>query len=183
MVTGGTNLAFGKPLRQKLDLSKAAVIVSLDADPLGEEGSALRNARGWAAGRDVDTGKVNRLYAVESQYTSTGLAADNRLPLKSGQIGGFVAALEEEVNSRLELSGGGEVDDSLSKPEKFLMAMAQDLVANRGKSVVLAGSRRMLFKRLSSAKCRWTMFPPRPCVLHQRRVPLRQRQGLLPIRV
>lgn len=141
VVTGGTNLAFGKPLRQKLDLSKAAVIVSLDADPLGEEGSALKNARGWAAGRDVDTGKVNRLYAVESQYTSTGLAADNRLPLKSGQIGGFVAALEEEVNSRLELSGGGEVDDSLSKPEKFLMAMAQDLVANRGKSVVLAGSR------------------------------------------
>lgn len=141
VVTGGTDLAFGTSLRQKLDLSKASVIVSLDADPLGEEASALKNARGWAAGRDVDSGKVNRLYAVESQYSSTGLAADNRLPLKSGQIGGFVSALEAEVNSRLELSDGGDVDDSLAPKEKFLAAMAQDLVANRGKSVVLAGSR------------------------------------------
>jgi MoCo/4Fe-4S cofactor protein with predicted Tat translocation signal len=139
--TGGTQLAFGQPLRQVLDLAKASVIVSLDADPMGEDAAALRNARGWAAGRDVDAGKVNRLYAVESQFTSTGLTADNRLPLKSGQMGGFVAALEAEVNRRMELPEGGEVDGSLTKREKFLAAMAQDLVANRGRSAVVAGAR------------------------------------------
>ncbi|MEC7677817.1 MAG: TAT-variant-translocated molybdopterin oxidoreductase, partial [Planctomycetota bacterium] len=139
--TGGTALAFGESLRQNLDLSKASVIVSLDADPLGEDASALKNARGWAKGRDVDSGKVNRLYAVESQYSCTGLSADNRLPLKSSHFGGFVSALEAEVSARLEQDGGGKVDESLPKREKFLAAMAQDLVANRGRSAVVAGSR------------------------------------------
>ncbi|HVZ93573.1 MAG TPA: TAT-variant-translocated molybdopterin oxidoreductase, partial [Phycisphaerales bacterium] len=47
----GSRLAFGESFRQKLDLSKAKVIVSLDSDFLGGENCSLETSRGFADGR------------------------------------------------------------------------------------------------------------------------------------
>ena len=50
------------------------MIVTLDADILGNEGDVVANSRGYAAGRNVDDDPagMNRLYSVEPRFTVTG---------------------------------------------------------------------------------------------------------------
>ncbi len=83
----GAKLAFGEPVETRYDLSKADVIVSLDADFLyaGFPGSA-RYTRDFAARRNPDA-NMNRLYVVESTPSSTGMKADHRLPMRAGELG------------------------------------------------------------------------------------------------
>ena len=132
-VTAGAKLAFGKPLRVRADLTHANVILTLDADPLGDDPDHILHTRAWAARRTPEDGPMNRLYAVESQFSQTGTAADHRYPLASTRIPQFLAQIEREVERRL---GGGK------KPvASFVDAVASDLAANRGKSVVLCGHR------------------------------------------
>jgi molybdopterin-containing oxidoreductase family iron-sulfur binding subunit len=90
-VLEGAKLAFGQPVETRYDLSKADVIVSLDADFLyaGFPGNT-RYIRDFAKRRNPDDGKMNRLYAIESTPTSTGAKADHRLPLRAVDIERFV---------------------------------------------------------------------------------------------
>lgn len=136
----GSELAFGKSVRTLLDLSKANVIFSIDADLFGDHGSKLVNIRQWAARREPTAeGGMNRMYVVESLYSTTGANADHRLPLQPGNIGPFLAAVEERVDALLagkEPAAAGETFDA-----KFLAAVASDLVEAKGKSVVVVGSR------------------------------------------
>jgi len=89
----GAKLAFGEPVETRYDLSKADVIVSLDADFLyaGFPGSA-RYTRDFAARRNPDA-NMNRLYVIESTPSSTGMKADHRLPMKAGKIEEFARLL------------------------------------------------------------------------------------------
>src|SRR4030095_5330709 len=90
----GARLAFGKPFETVLDVAKAKVIVTLDADILGTDGSVIKQSRGFAAGRSlVEPDAMNRLYAVESTFTVTGGTADHRLRLKSRDVTAFAFAL------------------------------------------------------------------------------------------
>ncbi len=75
-------MAFGEVVETRYDLSKADVIVSLDADFLyaGFPGST-RYMRDFAATRNPD-GNMNRLYVVESTPSSTGMKADHRIPVR-----------------------------------------------------------------------------------------------------
>ena len=75
---------------------------------------------------------MNRLYAIESTPTLTGAKADNRLALKASEIEAAARALSERGRA-----GSG----SFSNPgaAKFLAAVAKDLQAHRGSSVVVAG--------------------------------------------
>ena len=47
-------MAFGAPHRVHLELAQARVIVALDADLLGQDPAALKNARDFASRRDPD---------------------------------------------------------------------------------------------------------------------------------
>ncbi|WP_372896389.1 TAT-variant-translocated molybdopterin oxidoreductase [Stieleria sp.] len=79
----GSRAALGRVLRPQYDLQQASTIVTFDADLLGSHPASLRHARDWSAGRrSVDSGSMNRLYAVEPGLTITGSAADVRLPMK-----------------------------------------------------------------------------------------------------
>jgi molybdopterin-containing oxidoreductase family iron-sulfur binding subunit len=122
----GARLAFGRPLRMQLDLSKADVIVSLGADLLGTHPNALRYARQWAERRKVDAGadaRMNRMYVAESTYTITGSVADHRLPIRSADITGLL--------SEIRLGLGGEL--------KVNPLAAQDLIAAKGRGILVAG--------------------------------------------
>jgi MoCo/4Fe-4S cofactor protein with predicted Tat translocation signal len=133
-VREGTRLAFGKPLRPVYDLTKADVIVCLDADLLMEHPAALQHARAFAQGRDASgpDRKMNRLYAVESRYSITGTMADHRLAVRSGQVAALVAALEREIIKPGITPGDG-------KNAKFVRAMAKDLAGRQGRALVVAG--------------------------------------------
>ncbi|MGA3091830.1 MAG: TAT-variant-translocated molybdopterin oxidoreductase [Terriglobales bacterium] len=128
----GARLAFGEPVETRYDLSKADVIVSLDADFLyaGFPGSA-RYTRDFASRRNPDA-NMNRLYVIESTPSSTGMKADHRLPMRATSIENFARILAGAVG----LSVGG---DGSSEPKRFVPPLAKDLLEHKGTSVVIAG--------------------------------------------
>ncbi len=134
---GGARLAFGEAVETRFDLSKAQVILTLDADLLCEGPGHVRYAKEFAAGRRVhETGdKMSRLYSIESSPTNTGTLADHRLPLQPAHIGHFALAVGAALGVPGVSSGG-----SLN-PEAAAMAaaVAKDLAEHRGSCVVVAG--------------------------------------------
>ncbi|MCB2204541.1 TAT-variant-translocated molybdopterin oxidoreductase [bacterium] len=143
-VLAGSTLAFGRPLRPRYDFARADVVLALDADFLGTEFDALANARAFAARRTARNGKadMNRLYIVEPTLTQSTSLSDHRLRLSAGQIPAFTAALAAELNaqglplpstlmSALPAAGGFNA--------KWLRAVAADLLANRSRSLLIAG--------------------------------------------
>jgi molybdopterin-containing oxidoreductase family iron-sulfur binding subunit len=81
---------------------------------------------------------MNRLYAVEGVYSLTGAMADHRLRLESRQIAPFVAALA----ARLGLPGADSPGPALQGVDaRWIDALAKDLLANRGTSLIVAGER------------------------------------------
>ena len=139
----GLRSATGRDLDVVLRLDEATVILALDADPLLTDPEMIRNARGFAAGRRAGPagGAMNRLYAVEGVYSLTGAMADHRLRLESRQIAPFLAALAARVApteaGAASLAGAGVpgVDP------RWIDALAEDLLANRGSGVIVAGER------------------------------------------
>jgi len=132
----GARTAFGEYLEPVYDLSKADVILSLDADFLASEGAGnLRYARQFAGRRRVEDSadNLNRLYVVESNHTVTGGRADNRLPLKSSQVEAFARAVAQQAGV------AGMTGTAPAGSEAFVDAVAKDLAAHRGRAVVMAG--------------------------------------------
>jgi MoCo/4Fe-4S cofactor protein with predicted Tat translocation signal len=135
-VLEGAKLAFGQPVETRYDLSKADVIVSLDADFLyaGFPGNT-RYIRDFAKRRNPDDGKMNRLYVIESTPTSTGAKADHRLPARAGEIGDFANAL---LSMALPNPDSTDIEGK-PEPLEFFHALVTDLNSHRGASVVVAG--------------------------------------------
>jgi len=129
---GGAQMAFGEDVAAQHRLENADIIVSLDANFLSstENPQFLRNAAEFGRRRKADLKeKINRLYVVESTPTITGAKADHRLPLRAFEIEQFARALMAQISG-----GGGD-----TRFGNFLSALAKDLTAHRGSSVVIAG--------------------------------------------
>jgi MoCo/4Fe-4S cofactor protein with predicted Tat translocation signal len=139
----GLRHATGRDVDLMLRFDRASVILCLDADPLLTDPEMIRHARGYAAGRSVGAsgGAMNRLYAVEGVYSLTGAMADHRLRLESRQIAPFLAGLAARLApptaGAASLAGAGVpgVDS------RWIDALAKDLLANRGKGLIVAGER------------------------------------------
>lgn len=139
----GSNAADSR-LIPTYDLSKASVILALDSDFLYTEPDSIRNSLAFADGRRVSSpaDEMNRLYAVESSYTLTGANADHRLRIKSASVGHFALALLSELRSRgLNVKIPEiEYNDRRYEDNEWLRAVASDLLAHRGRSLVIAGN-------------------------------------------
>jgi MoCo/4Fe-4S cofactor protein with predicted Tat translocation signal len=135
----GLKRATGRDLDLMLRFDRASVILALDADPLLTDPEMIRHARGFADGRRAQA--MNRLYAVEGVYSLTGAMADHRVRLQSRQIAPFLAALAarlapaEAGAAKLSRAGISGVDP------RWIDALAKDLLANRGKGLIVAGER------------------------------------------
>ena len=130
----GARRAFGKPYRLHYHFDQADVVVTLDADPLMMDPNGLGNSIGFASRRDPDRGTMSRLYAVESQFSHTGAAADHRISVRSQDMAGFVGALAAAIDQ-----AGDTIDPGLKYRDKVLACMAQDLVKNKGRSLIICG--------------------------------------------
>ena len=131
----GTALADG--LNVQYDLAEADVIVSLDADFLsGAAFPGFHKLVRQYAERRKDPTKLNRLYVIESTPTTTGLKAEHRLGLRASEIPAFVVELAKAVGIQ-----GVEAPSYAwaGEQKRFLAALAKDLKAHRGKSVVIPG--------------------------------------------
>ncbi|HET6960299.1 MAG TPA: TAT-variant-translocated molybdopterin oxidoreductase, partial [Vicinamibacterales bacterium] len=143
----GAKAAFGQFVDAKYRFENADVILSLDADFLGSGPGALRYAKAFAARRrPEDAERMNRLYAIESMPTSTGSRADHRLPARPSQIAGLAAQLASALgvagsggSGRSSGSGGSDRSGGSGASDKFVAAVANDLQAHRGRSLVIAG--------------------------------------------
>jgi molybdopterin-containing oxidoreductase family iron-sulfur binding subunit len=133
-VRAGARLAFGRPAHVHYELSKAEVVVTLDADLLTEGAGAVRYARDFAAKRRVveDDHHMNRLYSVESTPTNTGTLADHRFAMAPAQLESFTKALA----AALYVGVRGRADREL---EALANTIAEDLRGHRGNSVIVAG--------------------------------------------
>jgi len=130
----GSRLAFGEYVAPQYAIEKADVIVALDADFMCEGPAALRHARAFASRRRIEgLGTRNRLYAVESTPTNTGTRADHRLPLQPTQVEPLTRALA----GRLGVAAAGSADLT-GEAATWVAALATDLQANRGRSLVIA---------------------------------------------
>jgi molybdopterin-containing oxidoreductase family iron-sulfur binding subunit len=140
----GAALFAGRPLRPSYDLGAAKVVLSLDADLFLGEGDAVAHARGFIAGRKLASEKeeMNRLWVVESAFTTTGAMADHRLALQSGRIGAFALALGRALGAAgvaVALPAAGDPGELSGVPASWITALAKDLAANPGHGLVVAG--------------------------------------------
>ena len=129
----GAKLAFGERVRPVYRFDEARIILSIDGDPFGADPDQINHSRGWASRRDPDEGEMNRLYVVESQFSSTGAAADHREPIASSRIPAFLDLLETAIG---EAEKGEPATEDL-----FVKALASDLVEHKGQGLIYVGSR------------------------------------------
>jgi MoCo/4Fe-4S cofactor protein with predicted Tat translocation signal len=136
----GARLTFGQALVAHPDFSKAKVVVSLEADFLGLDANTVLPVKQFASGRRVDGphSAMSRLYAMEANFTLTGAMADHRLRVKSSEVQGLAVELARALGA---LPAGLNVLNEGDKRQKFIAALAKDLKAHAGASLVVAGRR------------------------------------------
>ncbi|MBX3187871.1 MAG: 4Fe-4S dicluster domain-containing protein [Labilithrix sp.] len=137
----GARLALGEPLEPRFDLSAADVIVSLDADLLARGRAGVSLARAFADGRRLRApgDPMNRLYAFEAIYTETGAAADHRIRVRPRAIAAIAAALLAAIGAPIDLPASFADPAAIAPHRRVVDAVARDLVAHRGRSLVVAG--------------------------------------------
>lgn len=139
----GAALAFGQALDVHPQFDKARVVLALDADFLGVDWATPLPTRQFSKRRRVETEedlvKINRLYAVESQFSLTGANADHRLRLRGSEVRDFAIDLASALDA---LPGALRVvGDNAGKREKFLAAVVRDLKRAGSEALVVAGPR------------------------------------------
>jgi molybdopterin-containing oxidoreductase family iron-sulfur binding subunit len=127
----GARIAFGRPLETQLDLTKAKVVVSLDADFLGGWPLWIAQQRQWAE-RRAPGNDMSRLYVAESMLSCTGMMSDHRLRSRSSDLAKIAGALHAAVS-------GGNADAGDAKATAWVKAVAKDLLASGGEAAVVVG--------------------------------------------
>jgi molybdopterin-containing oxidoreductase family iron-sulfur binding subunit len=130
----GSRLAFGSYVNTVYRPEKAGVILALDSDFLGSGPGHIRYAREFSRRRKLNgpNDTMNRLYVVEPTPTVTGSSADHRFPLRASEIQLFARALAARL-------GSGTSASVPAPAGKWLDAVANDLRAHKGSSLVVAG--------------------------------------------
>ncbi len=135
-VYAGTKLAFGQAVLPVYHLENADVLLSLEDDFLFADPGHLRYTRAFSDHRRISDTQpsMNRLYAAEATPTITGAMADHRLSLRSSDIERFTRALASRLSFANALP-----PDLPSSWSRWLDALADDLKAHSGSSLVTAG--------------------------------------------
>ena len=127
-------ISFGKAALPSYDFSKADKIVSIGADFMGTWISPVEFAKQYAVNRKVgkNNKKMSRHYQFETILSLSGSNADHRTPIKPSQEGLVVAEIYSIVTG-----------NSLSVPKSgvaYIEQAAKDLLASKGKSLVISSS-------------------------------------------
>ncbi len=141
--------AFAEGIMPHYRFDKAERVFSLDSDFLGMDRVGGNAVGQFMSGRKAQTNAdpMNRLYVVESNYTITGGIADHRMRVHASQTFKVAsklakliaeatgdAALTAQAASFKEGYNAGREDYGV-----WMQSAAADLVASKGKSIVIAG--------------------------------------------
>ena len=128
-------MAFGQQLVSLIRSStRPKVIVALDHDFLGLDAPApffttKLFARAARSRSEEDLDKMNRLYAVESQFSLTGANADHRLRMKGSDVRQFAVGFGGRAGCDAGSECGRQRRYRAIKRAKFLAALVKDLKA------------------------------------------------------
>jgi molybdopterin-containing oxidoreductase family iron-sulfur binding subunit len=130
----GARMAFGSPVHTIYRFENADRILSLNSDFLSSFNVGY--VKNYAKKHHVSNEKLdmNRLYMVETTMTITGAKADHRLAVKPSQM----SEIAKAIAGALGVAGAGGT--GLTEHQtNWVNAMARDLQAARGRSIVIAG--------------------------------------------
>lgn len=129
-----TSQVFGQPVNVIYRFDRAARIVSLDSDFLGCGSGHLRYAHDYAVRRRLNSDvEPSRLYVAEGTPSSTGGIADHHFRMRTADVETFAHALASALGVSAPAAQGTPV------PMDRVSAIARDLQAHRGSSVVVPG--------------------------------------------
>ena len=120
------------------DFASADVVLLIGSDCLFRHPASLRYSRAFAGRRRVENGRaqMNRVYALESTPSVTGMLADFRLPASPARIRAVLDALARAITHDAPPGGG-----DLSPAEvQFVLALAADLHRFAPAVVCVAGA-------------------------------------------
>ena len=135
--------SFGERAIPEYRFDQADVIVSFNADFLGTWISPIEYATQYIKNRKINdpkNPKMSRHIQVESQMSLTGSNADNRILVKPSEQGIAIATLYNAVVAK---TGGAPVNINAKVNDKAAAALAKvadELVAAKGKSLVVCGN-------------------------------------------
>ena len=134
--------SFGKAVVPSYHFDKAQVIVSFEADFLGTWISPIEFASQYAVNRkikDVKQARMSRHIQVESHMSLTGSNADNRIMVKPSEQGAAIVALYNAIAAAKGAStvSGPKLD---ATKQGKLAKVAEELLANEGKALIVSGS-------------------------------------------
>ncbi|MDR6969203.1 molybdopterin-containing oxidoreductase family iron-sulfur binding subunit [Flavobacterium arsenatis] len=123
--------AYGERALVDYDFSKAATIVSVGADFLGDWQGGGYDA-GYAQGRIPKNGKMSKHFQFESNMTLSGAAADKRVPMTT--------AMQKQALVKIyNIVTGAAVAVNLGKFDAEVTKAAQQLKASGSKGVLVSG--------------------------------------------
>lgn len=129
----GSKMAFGTVVNTVYKFDQADRVLTLDADVFS--GFNVRYTKDFAKKRryhSEEKKEINRLYSIETSVSITGAKADHRLGVKPSQMVEIVKAIAAAV-------GVSGATSSYKENAQWISEMAKDLVANKGRSLVVAG--------------------------------------------
>ncbi len=142
---GETAKALGEGVRLVADYANADRIVTLDCDALsldscGPTGAFFnrRKPEGAEYTEKADAARINRLYAIETNYSLTGGMADHRLRVAPSEILAIAGHIARGLGADVSADTGAVTNE---KHLSWLNPLIADLQASAGRSLVLAGSR------------------------------------------
>ena len=149
-VLDGQAQSYGGRVFPRYRFDKANYIVSIDADFLDNWGSVSEYHKDFAAKRRLDgkNNSMSKLVVFESTMRLTGHNADKRVPIHPADqlfvalgLASEVARLAGRSVEELSAYTPGAVAQRTGVSAETIQEVAKDLVANRGKGLVIASAK------------------------------------------
>ncbi len=139
-VAAANEALFGKGVVASYDFSKADRILAIGCDFLGADSLGEGTRAAFARRRGVEGGnKMNRLYVLEHAYTVTGGTADHRLPVNASLLAAAAAEIAKLLGDDELAALAGKIGGDSGLDGVWVGEAVKDLVANKGKCLVVAG--------------------------------------------
>jgi MoCo/4Fe-4S cofactor protein with predicted Tat translocation signal len=138
-IAKANEFCFGKAVIPSYKFENAQLIVSVGADFLGTWLDVANYRGGFAANRKPtkENPTMSKLVSFEAIMSLTGANADYRFQTKPSQYGAVLVALYNEI---AKLQGTPALTASATEYSKEIAKLATELVAAKGKSLVVCGA-------------------------------------------
>lgn len=132
-------LSFGKAAIPTYRFDNADLIVGFDVDFIGNWLSPIEYSRQYTTRRKLEKGKktMSRHIQFEGNMTLTGSNADVRFRMRPSEHGAALVSLYSYIAASAGASG---LNSSKTSVDDAIAKTAKELLANKGKSLVVSGS-------------------------------------------